>query len=806
MTLPFENDTGAAINKLAKADLKAHKLKTFLSGVVILISTGLMAVVFTVLVNDALSRANRTPYHAMYQAVDEKTKEKLLHDSDFEAVGLYKNFGSTADKDGITGIAYMNPVSMELLGFRLLNGSNPEKLNEAAVSAAYMKTHGLSVGDTLGFAYTDSMTNQPKQRQFTICGVVENKEQEAAKQFYILTSEAFRLDIAGQADRAKLSSFSSQTPATVDVLLKLNAEKGGLSVEEKKEFLKDKGLFLGIKEYNILINTQYMEGPIMDAAVLAGIVLFAAFLMFASSFVIYSIFYISVMNSIQMYAQIMSLGMTGKQLCRFLKRQGDLLSLYFIPPGIVLALVIACSLSGIDWLLYDVAIALACGLLILAVIKAALRKPSGILARLSPMEAMKDSGTFAGRKHRTLKKITPHTLAQNNLAANRKNNRMAVVSLSISGTLMIALAILLTSFDLPTRLLEDYSVNEDFQIGVQIDNFYERFPQVIQANPLSGELVREISAIPGVEKVVKEESVIVKILEPEIADETGDSTELLESVSPELLSNISRVVSGSADYQDIGQDGIMLNQYRIDNSSLDYGQLKTGDTVRFQFELNGEKSERTFQIIGIAYFPSTGLFYTTPEVINSISPYENTSHLSVICRENSTAAVKESLQAIISQNPNLTLHAYEDDYQMLESFLSAALGSLYGISAFVTLFGLLNMVNMLISSAIVRKREFALLQAIGMTDKQLRTMLCQEGLSISLKSAAIAAIIGLLTGRLLCCLANQLLSLKFILFTPTFRPALLFAATLILIQILVTTGICHTINKQTLTERLRSSD
>ena len=71
---------------------------------------------------------------------------------------------------------------------------------------------------------------------------------------------------------------------------------------------------------------------------------------------------------------------------------------------------------------------------------------------------------------------------------------------------------------------------------------------------------------------------------------------------------------------------------------------------------------------------------------------------------------------------------------------------LYGISAFVILFGLLNMVNMLISSAIVRKREFALLQAVGTTNQQLRKMLYREGMSISVKSAILATFLGVAGG------------------------------------------------------------
>lgn len=805
MTLPFENDTNTIMKKLAKADLKAHKLKTFLSGIVILIAACLMSVIFTVLINDALSRANSTPYHVMYQAVNEKTKNALLEDSDFDAVGLHKNFGGTADEQGVTTLAYMNSVSMDFLGFELLEGSYPAENHEAAVSTDYMKQHGLSLGDTFAFSYTNALTNQKEQQQFTICGVLHNKEQEAANQFYVLTSDSFRTAFAKQGDGIATSAFSTQTPASVDVLLKLNKEKEKLSIEEQKSYLMDKGLALGVKEYDILLNNMYIEGFSLDSTLLVGIALFAMFLMFASSFVIYSIFYISVMNSIQMYAQMMSLGTTEKQLRYFLKKQGNILSFCFIPLGMVLSMAITFLISGTDWILYDALITLVSGLLIFIVIKLALRKPARILASISPVEAMKYTGPATLKGHKTLKRITPDTLAKNNLTVNVKKNRMAVISLSISGTLMISLAILIASINLPAMLLQSYPLNEDFQVGIQLDNFYERFPQIIRDNPLSKELTEEISSIPGVEAVIKDECVIGRLLTPEIGyEDMDDNQELINSVSPELLANVSKIVSGTIDYEDIGTDGIILNKFRVDRSSLNYDEIKVGDTMEFEFDAKGESSKRKFKVIGIAYFPSTGLFYTSPEIINEISPLNNTSHLSVLCSKNSTGAVEEKLNNIISRNPNLTLKVYAEEYTLIRGFIGATMSSLYGVSAFVIVFGLLNMINMLINSAIIRKREFALLQAVGMTNTQLRKMLYREGLSVSVKSAAIAAVCGILIGRLFCYLANEVMAFKFILFTVNPWPILLFAAALIGLQLLVSSAICKTIEKDTLTERLRT--
>ena len=43
---------------------------------------------------------------------------------------------------------------------------------------------------------------------------------------------------------------------------------------------------------------------------------------------------------------------------------------------------------------------------------------------------------------------------------------------------MIALAILISSINLPAMLRQSYPLDVNFQIGIQMDNFYERFPTI----------------------------------------------------------------------------------------------------------------------------------------------------------------------------------------------------------------------------------------------------------------------------------------------------------------------------------------
>lgn len=116
MTLPFENDTSKVAKDLAKADLKTHKLKTLLTAIVIVLATCLIVTIFSILVNDAFEQATQAPYHAMYLAVNDDIKKTFQSDKDFEAVGIYKSFGSQVNRDGCTDLAYMDEQTMGFMG------------------------------------------------------------------------------------------------------------------------------------------------------------------------------------------------------------------------------------------------------------------------------------------------------------------------------------------------------------------------------------------------------------------------------------------------------------------------------------------------------------------------------------------------------------------------------------------------------------------------------------------------------------------------------------------------------------------
>lgn len=97
-------------------------------------------------------------------------------------------------------------------------------------------------------------------------------------------------------------------------------------------------------------------------------------------------------------------------------------------------------------------------------------------------------------------------------------------------------------------------------------------------------------------------------------------------------------------------------------------------------------------------------------------------------------------------NPELDYESkatYAGEFESMRSMFLLLGGAL---SFIVGLVGVLNFFNAILTGIIARQRELAVLQAVGMTGKQLRSMLVWEGLLYALGAAGIALLLTLALG------------------------------------------------------------
>ncbi|HGS9913476.1 TPA: ABC transporter permease [Clostridioides difficile] len=771
----FRNNNRTFIRKIALNDLKINKLKTYLSGIIIMISTCLLLTVTLVSYNASVDLVNASPYHAIYKSVDEKAKNILYKDKNFSGVGTYKLIGSNKKTDCIMSIVYADDTAIKLMNFQPLKGKLPTNKNEIAISEKYLQEFGLDkdIGDSIKLNYYDDITNKEVQCDFIIVGFLENYYQDNAKQYYTVVSNDYFKNIASTPLQNKSNTFDESRPDTVDVLVKLseeNTEKDSASIKTQ---LKKIGLSLGIKKYNIYLNDNYIESNLIDGEQIITVLVVGIVVLFSSVFVIYSIFYISVVNSVQMYAKLKSLGMTSFQLKKIISLQGNILSIIFIPLGVIASCIIAYIIQPLAWqMIADLFIILILSLVMFLTVRISLFKPARIISKISAIEAMQYTETKFRKKAKNFSYINIKNLALKNIESNRKKNLIALISLSISGVLFISIANLANSIDFKKQLSQQFVYNEDYIISIKSDNLYEHITEIQQNNPLTDSLKNEIKSIHGVKKLIESKSIK------------------------------SNIISGKIDYTHLDSDSLIINKYRTKYYGLN---LKVGDTVTFNIFSGNDIIKKKMKIIGIIDNSNTGgMFFASDKTLESLTPYNTNLDFSILIDKKHSKEVEEKLLSIIQKNSNLMLYSYEDDYRMITRAFQYIIIASYIFVGLISCFGILNMTNTLINSVLIRKKEFALLQAVGMTRKQLRNMLYREGLNISIKAICTSSILGYFGSNLLCTFIKDVIRLDFINFKFSIFTILIFSFVLIGIQVLVTELLVRNIEKKSLTERLRS--
>ena len=145
-----------------------------------------------------------------------------------------------------------------------------------------------------------------------------------------------------------------------------------------------------------------------------------------------------------------------------------------------------------------------------------------------------------------------------------------------------------------------------------------------------------------------------------------------------------------------------------------------------------------------------------------------------------------------------THRAHFREYQMTFAILGGLLCAIIGIV------GILNFFNAVMTSILSRRREFAVLQAVGQTQRQLKAMLVWEGLLYTLGSGLISGLLSAAVNPL----AGRLLenAYWFYSYRYTITPVLLIVPVFALLGYAIPAVIYRQAAKQSVVERLREAD
>lgn len=791
------------IAQMSKQSLKSSRMRNIFVMITIVLASALLMAILMYAVGQREDNARQLS-HAQevgYYNLSDSQVEALKADERI-AYQIQVKTGTPSEMDGFEVIPYyVSELSDKIQIGELESGTLPEKENEIAVQGAMLEKMGVApgAGSEVTLNFYDGSTET-----FTVTGIL--KGGETAKQFAVFFSK----DYADNGSQLKDSPY--------EVYAKLYGA-ATMHPEDCKEAMYLIGSDAGIERKYVSPSKAFLDSLSVDTQDVLTYGLIGIVILLACILVIYGVFYLSVIGKIHQFGQLRTIGMTKKQMKKLVAKEGRRLFLYASPIGILIGgiagyFIIPSGFSIINTLL----IAVCVFIVVYIITMISVHKPAKLAAAVSPMEALRyvpqdDMKKTANKK--MCRSLTPLGLGVMNFSKNKKKAVITMLSLALGGILFMTAATFMSSFDRDNYARQGIWKDAEFHIQYSDSaiELNENGMSGMQAQtPMTEDMVKEIAAIDGVEKVEELKSFGVIFDFPQ-RDEY-DNDDYIYPMNEEETRNIGKYIEeGSADY-----DKLMSGDYVLiaDNTNAleIYGwQFNVGDVLTLHYYDGNKTAEKEVTVLGILndqYVLDNdnldGWFVMPEQAVLSFVPYDNlNAHLLISADPEKETAVGEAINEIVAKHPELSLEAYADREIAYSQTANSVFGTISGLAIFIMMFSILSMMNTLITNIVTRKQELAMLESIGMSKGQIRKMLLGESLILVLAAVGVTMTIGTLLGYVLTHLLHNG-GAFYITFQFPVAFAIAYAAVLIAVPLIITLVSMKSFSKEALVERLRGAE
>lgn len=795
-----KNNNGKYIWNLAVSSIKNNRMRNIFIILTIVLSATLLSgmLSFITAYFTSQERAVDKMQHVIYKDLNSEQIDALNNNENIEYLALNK-FGKVISKDDYSFYPVYFPEEQgPIKQATVIEGTFPQELNEAAVFSGFLKALGKEsrLGETFEITFLDGSSET-----FTVSGILDGNPNN--KMYPFAVSKLY-------ADQG-----GSMKEINYDALVKIKDAKS-LTSEEFKRMAVDIASACKIERQNVSDNT-YFADTLMGAKKLqimgtaAGI---AMGLIFVSILVIYSVFYISVVGRIRQFGQLRTIGMTKKQIRNMVTREGWILSAFAIPAGIVIGVIggILLKPDGFSWTNTGVTVLMTVVIELLTVL-CSIRRPAKMAAAVSPIEASRfnayDGKIRKGNTRKLARKITPLSMAKMGFARNRKKSTLTMVSMGVGGILFMTASIYLNSFS-----QEGYSRQSEFSIGEYLISFSGNATQTLEHeysdlqldNPINDSLIDRIEQIDGVKKVYVNQKARVHYLMNGQSAVDGIMTFSRADVK-EMQSEIKE---GTLDYDRMTQNNEILVQNNALLKEIFGANLELGEKLELTF-FNGNTVKETFTasaFMGADYNKNmdSSIIWMTEDSMRSIMGDINLNYALIVSTDQTKEAeITAALAKIVDGDQRIAMDTLQERMDADELSYTRLSGMLLGICCFIIAFSLINLVNTLITNIVTRKQEFAVLQSIGMTERQLSRMIQYEGFLLAAVNLVITLVVGTGAGILIIKIMDQI-GVNYMHFKFPIWYFLGYGVFIILIPVLVSTAAISIFRKQPVVERIRETE
>ena len=746
------------ISRIAYSNDKKNKTRSILIMMSICLTTMLLVIISTV--GNGMIRLQKSQAagsygsnYGLFVAADGTQLKEVERRAEISDIGIMCTEGILKGNEN-GGFVSADETVRKMLPYNqeyvLKEGTYPEKAQEIAAGRAFFDAvgyHDVKVGDTVTLEYRSGMQSEYAPVEFTVSGILYDRDEYTIEASYVVFgSQDFYNERVAEGDRQYNIYFTLSDSADV-------------SMNNVAPVIKEIADSCGIDQKNVIINDLYLQWvlqPSYEMIVVCGTLILGIVLF--SVVVIYNIFQVGIAQKVQEYGKIKALGATRKQMKQLIFREGILLAVPSIPLGLLFGFLIA--KVSFNWLveqenlvssgiknhqvpLFSLPVMLLCIFVSFLTVALALRKPMKIVSRISPIEAtryLENAETQKKGKRNGRKNVTMFSMAMANVTGNPKRTIGTILTMGFSCVLFVIISNYVGNID--TEHEARLSVNHG-QFELQLDysaEYDERYPEnnldtILTDDPLNDSLIEEIKSIPGVTDVMTREIVSVNL------NGTRFPAAIVSKNDFDFMRQDGDI--GSMDYDQAVKNGEIFFGWLM---WMEQDGYAPGESIAFDFENGSETYTYQGKIAGS--FARADTYLVIPEgVYRSMNPRGTAyGYLWVDCDKKDVASVEQSLNTLISNTSHIKMDTYHAQLESAESVTRMMKLGCYLFMAVVGLIGFMSMATTMIMNITTKKQEYGVLQAVGMTNKQLNLCLQLQGLIFTVGTICVALIIGLPLG------------------------------------------------------------
>lgn len=782
--------------KIAKSNLKQNKSKSILIIITIILSTLMLSSIGIYIVDaGAYQKENTIKYSGNYQGilanVDEKQADILSNHADVELTGEMNGVGvEKLEDDSNISLAYMNEDALKLNSFEFIKGKLPSKENEIVLDSGALKALGYKnkdLGEKIKISYDDYKSDKKIEKEFIISGILKTSEiSEAGKYYYAIISESY------------MRNTRDMSQEDFNIYVKFN-DKSNLSIEQAKEKLDKIANDIGLDTINTAVNENYINALKPDMETIMGGVFVGLVIVLSSILVIYNIFYISIVTKVQEFGKLRAIGATKKQIKNIVFKEGFILAGIAIPIGIILGYVLANiiikSFMDIDVKSSRLPVILSVVVISFISVVLSLLKPMKVASKVSIVDAVRYTGNKISNKSKRkgYKNINLKRLSHANLERNKKRTYMTLASLILSGTIFITVSTALESFDAEKMAREHFPYDIEVRLsGYEMNS--DKNPKdnlnILQMdNPLSKDFFNQIKNMEGIKRIESARSVKIGMEDYDVEFKY----DLLQSINENDVKSLNKnIIDGKINLERL-QTGDEIVITHVDTAK-EMG-VKAGDKIRLTLYDGDKKIKKEFKVQAIAMgVPSFGI---GKDFIDRTLKYDSTSSLGIYTEEGKYQEIKDSIKKIAKNNGFLETDFIDSRIESNKATISFIKIMGYTLTGIIGVIGFMNLVNTMITSIVTRKKELGMLQAIGLTNKQLVKMLNSEAMYYTSGMMIGSILFGGILGYIAVIFLKKT-GLSYATYSLPIVPILLMIVCILIAQFITTYLIGRSFNKESL--------